>query len=119
MTGFKIGEEGGLYASDSIGLGLDPDKIMGFQAEVSSITNAVGLMGETSLNTSKALTMLSADLSSLKNQDLETVMTNLRSGLIGQSRALYKYGIDITNNTLQTYALANGIEKSRIRNDTG
>lgn len=112
MTGFKIGEEGGLYASDSIGLGLDPDKIMGFQAEVSSITNAVGLMGETSLNTSKALTMLSADLSSLKNQDLETVMTNLRSGLIGQSRALYKYGIDITNNTLQTYALANGIEKA-------
>lgn len=111
MTGFKIGEEGGLYASDSIGLGLDPDKIMGFQAEVSSITNAVGLMGETSLNTSKALTMLSADLSSLKNQDLETVMTNLRSGLIGQSRALYKYGIDITNNTLAEYALANGIKK--------
>lgn len=112
MTGFKIGEEGGLYLSDSIGLGLDSEKLMSFQANVSSITNAVGLIGESSVNTSKALTMLSADLSSLKNQSLESVMNSLQSGLIGQSRALYKYGIDITNNTLQHYALANGIEKS-------
>lgn len=112
MTGYTIGEEGGLYLSDNIGLGLDPEKIMSYQANISSITNAVGLMGETSVNTSKALTMLAADLSSLKNQDLETVMNNLQSGLIGQSRALYKYGIDITNNMLQTYAYANGIDKA-------
>lgn len=112
MTGYTIGEEGGLYLSDNIGIGLDPEKIMSYQANISSITNAVGLMGETSVNTSKALTMLAADLSSLKNQDLETVMNNLQSGLIGQSRALYKYGIDITNNMLQTYAYANGIDKA-------
>lgn len=112
MTGFNIGDEGGLYMSGNVGLGLDPEKIMAYQANISSITNAVGLMGETSVNTSKALTMLAADLSSLKNQDLESVMKNLQSGLIGQSRALYKYGIDITNNTLQTYAYANGIDKA-------
>lgn len=112
MTGYTIGAEGGLYLSDNVGLGLDPEKIMAYQANISSITNAVGLMGETSVNTSKALTMLAADLSSLKNQDLENVMKNLQSGLIGQSRALYKYGIDITNNTLQTYAYANGIDKA-------
>lgn len=112
MTGYAIGAEGGLYLSDNVGLGLDPEKIMAYQANISSITNAVGLMGETSVNTSKALTMLAADLSSLKNQDLESVMKNLQSGLIGQSRALYKYGIDITNNTLQTYAYANGIDKA-------
>lgn len=54
MTEFKIGEEGGLYGTESIGLGLDPEQIMSFQANVSSITNAVGLIGETSINTSKA-----------------------------------------------------------------
>ena len=32
--------------------------------------------------------------------------------MIGQSRALYKYGIDITNATLQTYAYKYGIEKA-------
>ena len=35
-----------------------------------------------------------------------------QSGLIGQSRALYKYGIDITNATLATYAYNLGISKS-------
>lgn len=112
MTGFTIGEEGGLYLSDNLGLGLDPNTIMNFQAQISSITNAAKLAGETSINASKALTMLSADLSSLKNQDLQSVMENLQSGLVGQSEALYKYGIDITNTTLQQYAFANGIRKS-------
>ena len=51
-------------------------------------------------------------MSSFRNVDMKTVMTNLQSGLIGQSRALYKYGIDITNATLQTYAYKNGIKKA-------
>lgn len=112
MTGFSVGKNGELNMTDSIGLALDPEKIQNFQASVAAVTNSVGLIGEASVNTSKALTMLSADLSSLKNVDLNTVMTNLQSGLIGQSRALYKYGIDITNNTLQTYAYANGVNKA-------
>lgn len=112
MTGFSVGKNGELNMTDSIGLALDPEQIQNFQASVAAVTNSVGLIGETSVNTSKALTMLSADLSSLKNVDLNTVMTNLQSGLIGQSRALYKYGIDITNNTLQTYAYANGVNKA-------
>lgn len=112
MTGYKVGSNGELFIADSVGLGLDPQKIMDFQASIGAVTNSVGLIGETSINTSKALSMLSADLSSLKNVKLETVMTNLQSGLIGQSRALYKYGIDITNATLQTYALKEGIGKA-------
>lgn len=112
MTGFSVGNDGVLSMTDKIGLGLDPEAVMNFQASIAAITNSVGLMGENSINASKALTMLSADLSSLKNIDLDKVMTNLQSGLIGQSRALYKYGIDITNNTLQTYAYANGINKA-------
>lgn len=112
MTGYEVGSNGELFIADSVGLGLDPQKIMDFQASIGAVTNSVGLIGETSINTSKALSMLSADLSSLKNVKLETVMTNLQSGLIGQSRALYKYGIDITNATLQTYALKEGISKA-------
>lgn len=111
MTGYKVLESGELISTDGIGLGLDPEAIMDFQAQIMSITNSVGLIGEISTNTSDALTRLAADMSSLKNEDLTTVMNNLRSGLIGQSRALYKYGIDITNTNLQEYALAAGIKK--------
>ena len=112
MTGYIVGDKGELINTDSIGLGLDPEKLMNFQAQIMGITNSVGLLGDASTNTAKALSMLSADLSSLTNTDLETVMGNLRSGLIGQSRALYKYGIDITSATLKQYALAYGIQKS-------
>lgn len=112
MTGYQVGEHGELFATDNIGLALDPEAIMNYQSSIAAITNSVGLIGENSINASKALTMLSVDLSSLKNVDLSTAMNNLQSGLIGQSRALYKYGIDITNNTLQTYAYELGINKA-------
>lgn len=112
MTGYKVGGNGELTLTDSIGLALDPEAIMNYQSSLAAVTNSVGLIGENSINISKALTMLSADMSSLKNIDLQTVMTNFQSGLIGQSRALYKYGIDITNATLQTYAYNLGLSKS-------
>ena len=112
MTGYSIGKAGDLTFTGSKNLGLDPEQLMNYQAKILSVTNSVGLCGEISTNTAKALSMLSADMSSFTNQDLSTVMTNFQSGLIGQSRALYKYGIDITNATLQTYAYENGITKA-------
>lgn len=112
MTGYQIGSDGELFVTGGVGLGLDPEAIMNYQASISAVTNSVGLIGENSVNASKALTMLAADMSSLKNVELSTVMTNLQSGLIGQSRALYKYGIDITNATLQTYAYDLGLSKA-------
>ena len=112
MTGYSVGTSGELTMTDSIGLALDPEAIMNFQSSIAAVTNSVGLIGENSVNASKALTMLAADMSSLKNIPLSTAMTNFQSGLIGQSRALYKYGIDITNATLQTYAYELGLSKA-------
>lgn len=112
MTGFTVGINGELFENYSKNLGADPEALMNYQARIGAVTNAVGLLAEQSVDTQKALSMLSQDLSSLTNTDLESVMTNLQSGLIGQSRSLYKYGIDITNATLKEYALENGITKA-------
>lgn len=112
LTGYSVGSKGEALFGGDVGLGMDIEQMMNFQAKTLAVTNSVGLMGDASLQTAKAVSMLTGDISSLTNTDLETVMTNLSSGLIGQSRALYKYGIDITQNTLQQYALAEGIEKS-------
>lgn len=112
MTGYNVGKNGELVSTNMSNLGLDPEQLMNYQAKISAVTNSVGLMGETSINTAKALSMLSADISSLTNTDLDVVMNNLSSGLIGMSRAVYKYGYDLTNATLSTYALANGISKN-------
>ena len=112
MSGFKLGKNGELEDSNMKNLGVDPNVMMQFQAQIGAVTNSIGLLGKTSVNTQKALSMLALDYSSLKNEDLSSVMKNLNSGLIGQSRALYRYGIDITNATLKQYALEHGITKS-------
>lgn len=113
MTGFKTNTESGdISVSGISNLGINLTNLTTFQAEIVSITSSLGLCTSVSKDTSKALSMLVADMSSLKNIDLKTVMNNFQSGLIGQSRALYKYGIDITNATLQTYAYKYGVGKA-------
>ena len=93
-------------------LGLNIQEVTQYASQLASVTNSVGQTGEVSLATASAFTKLGADMSSLFNLDYSSVMNNLQSGLIGQSRALYKYGIDITNATLQTYAYELGLEKA-------
>lgn len=111
MTGYNVDvETGELDYEISHNLGLDISEVTRFQSAIAQITNSAGMLGETSVMTSKALSMLSADLSSLSNQDLSAVQDNLKSGIIGQSRALYKYGIDITQAGLQQTAYAHGLD---------
>lgn len=104
--------KGLLTASGLKNLGLNIQEVTQYASQLASVTNSVGQMGEVSLATASSLTKLGADLSSLFNINYADVMKNLQSGLIGQSRALYKYGIDITNATLQTLAYELGLTKS-------
>lgn len=113
MSGLKVDVDGGLISESGMkNLGLNLQEITQYASQLASITNSLGQTGEVTTAISKSLTMLAGDISSLFNVDYSTVATNLQSGLIGQSRALYKYGIDITNATLQTYAYRYGIEKA-------
>lgn len=113
MSGLKVDVDGGLISESGMkNLGLNLQVITQYASQLASITNSLGQTGEVTTAISKSMTMLAGDISSLFNVDFSTVATNLQSGLIGQSRALYKYGIDITNATLQTYAYKYGIEKA-------
>lgn len=113
MSGLKVDVDGGLISESGMkNLGLNLQEITQYASQLASITNSLGQTGEVTTAISKSMTMLAGDISSLFNVDFSTVANNLQSGLIGQSRALYKYGIDITNATLQTYAYRYGIEKA-------
>lgn len=113
MSGLKVDVDSGLISESGMkNLGLNLQEITQYASQLASITNSLGQTGEVTTAISKSMTMLAGDISSLFNVDYSTVATNLQSGLIGQSRALYKYGIDITNATLQTYAYKYGIEKA-------
>jgi hypothetical protein len=113
LSGLSVDVKGGLIKADSAkNLGLNIQEITQYASQLASVTNSLGQTGEATTAITKSMTMLAGDISSLFNVDYSTVATNLQSGLIGQSRALYKYGIDITNATLATYAYNLGITKS-------
>lgn len=113
LSGLKVDVQGGsLEESGAKNLGLNIQEITQYASQLASVTNSLGQTGEATTAITKSMTMLAGDISSLFNVDYSTVAQNLQSGLIGQSRALYKYGIDITNATLATYAYNLGISKS-------
>lgn len=113
LSGLKVNVQGGLLEeSGAKNLGLNIQEVTQYASQLASVTNSLGQTGEATTAITKSMTMLAGDISSLFNVDYKTVAQNLQSGLIGQSRALYKYGIDITNATLATYAYNLGISKS-------
>lgn len=113
LTGYDVDTNTGDATNTfSHNLGLDLTEVMNYNAAIAQITNSAGMLGETSIATSKALTMLSADWASLANLDTADVMQNFQSGLVGQSRALYKYGIDITSAGLAQTAMNHGVTES-------
>lgn len=88
MSGIQVNVETGVLESTGIkNLGLSINDITQASAQLASVTNSIGQTGEVSLATSSAFTKLASDMSSLYNMDYSAVMTNLQSGLIGQSRA--------------------------------
>lgn len=60
-------------------------------------------------------TKLSIDLASLFNVSTTQAMEDIRSGLVGQTETMYKYGVDLTEASLAQEALNQGITKS-VRN---
>ena len=110
----SIGADGqGLLTESGMkNLGLNIQEITQYASQLASVTNSVGQTGEVSLAASKSFTRLAGDISSLFNIDYSSAAQRLQSGIIGQSRALYSLGIDITNATLQTYAYNLGLSKS-------
>lgn len=112
ITGYKPDKNGNLIDTDTASLGLDITQVTNFEAQIAQMTNSVGMMGEASIATSKAMTMLAGDMSSLTNMPLDTVMKNFSSGLSGAAMAVKKYGMDISVAALQETALGLGVKKN-------
>ena len=112
MSGYSIDSQGNASLTGGKSLGMDPEMLMNYQAQYGQMANGLGLVSESAFNASKALTMLGADWSSLRNIDFSTSYEKMASALAGQSRAVRSLGIDITQATLQQYAYAAGISAS-------
>lgn len=112
MSGFRINESGYAQSTGEKSLGLDSDMLLQYQAQFAQMADSIGMTGEAASATSKALTMLAADWSSLRNIDLETSYQKMTSALAGQSRAVRTLGIDITQAALAETAANIGMTTS-------
>ena len=112
LTGFEISDTGELTRTNTASLGLDPEKTMQYQATFAQMASSMGDTSETALKLSNALTMIGADLASVRNMDFEDVWKDMASGLTGMSRAMDKYGINIRNANMQQELYNLGINTS-------
>lgn len=111
MSGFQINSDGTLDANSSgKSLGINPERLLNYQAMFGQMSSSIGVTSETALKLSDALTMIGADLASVKNMDFDKVWTDMASGLAGMSRTLDKYGVNIRNVNLQQELTNLGIQ---------
>lgn len=75
------------------------------------LATEMGVASDKAAKMSNSLVNLAVDLSSLFNRDFEDVMENLESGLQGMTRAVRKYGIDLTEAGIAETAAQLGIQK--------
>ena len=67
-------------------------------------------LGDSMADVSINLTKLTADYASFFNLDYEDVADDMASIFTGQTRPMRQYGIDLTNATLQEWAMKNGLD---------
>lgn len=72
-----------------------------YQSMYQSLTESMGLQEKYAYIISENMTKMVYDISSLFDQSQETVASALRAGLVGQTKPVRNYGLDITENSLQ------------------
>ena len=95
--------------------GLDPTNLQNSIGTFGLLSRSMSMSTDQSQTLSTNMAKLATDLSSLTNVPIAQVMGDLKSGLVGQSETVYKYGIDVTEAGIKTEAFAQGIDKS-VRN---
>lgn len=92
--------------------GLDPSNIMTYVGNFNQLASAVEMPAEAATVLSTNMTKMATDVASVFNMDVVDVIDNMKSGMMGMSRAVTKYGMDIRTTTLQQTALSLGISDS-------
>lgn len=92
--------------------GIDHTTMLDTVGEYNLLARSMGMASDNAQILSENTNKLALDLSALTNREYSKVAEDLRSGLIGQARTMYKYGVDVTEAAIQQEALNQGITKS-------
>lgn len=112
MSGYSLDAQGQLTREGTTNLGLDPKTMLNYQAQFAQLSSSMGVASDYAMKMSQALTEIGADLASVKNMEFQEVWDNMSSGIVGMSRAVDKYGVNIRNAALQEKLYDLGIDVS-------
>lgn len=92
--------------------GLTETQAKKFSSTMGAMLKSSGLAGQQIVDVSTDLAGLAADMASFYNLDFDEAFSKIRSGMSGMSMPLKELGIDMSVDTLNAFALANGLEKT-------
>ena len=83
-----------------------------FASTMGAMMKSSGLAGDQIETMSTDLAGLAADMASFYNLDFETAFSKIRSGISGMTMPLKELGIDMSVDTMNAFALKQGLEKT-------
>ena len=99
--------------------GLTETQAKKFSSTMGAMLKSSGLAGDQIVDVSTNLAGLAADMASFYNLDFEDAFSKIRSGMSGMTMPLKELGIDMSVDTLNAFALAQGLEKTFSQMDQG
>ena len=107
LTAKKIGSQ---FQAMGTAMNIPSETIRQTSEFVNKATNGYAEVSDSMADMSMNLTKLTGDMASFYNMDYEDVATKMNAIFTGQTRPLRVFGLDLTQATLQEWALANGMD---------
>ena len=99
--------------------GLTETQAKKFTSTMGAMLKSSGLAGDEIVDVSTDLAGLAADMASFYNLDFDEAFSKIRSGISGMTMPLKELGIDMSVDTLNAFALAQGLDKTFSQMDQG
>lgn len=96
MSGFFPEDNGQLTPTKTRSLGMNPQDLMKYQSLYVQVADSMGVTAEQSAMLSNALVKIGADLASIRNEDFDKTWQNMASGLVGMTKTMRQYGVNIS-----------------------
>lgn len=103
----KLGDE----AAEA--LGLSKAEFLQMSTGFAAFAKTIAGDGGDVVKTIDDLTTRASDFASVMNLDVGRAMQLFRSGLAGETESLRQFGIDVSSATVEQFALANGLARSK------
>lgn len=100
-----------LSDKSAMSFGVSKRALLEYTGVFGNLTRAQGFSEKSSAQMSVRLTKLAADLASFNNTSIDEALTSLRSGMVGETEPLRKFGIQLSAVAVQAEAARMGLVK--------